>query len=144
MRVKKVHAHGVSCCLSCWWGHGDAFWAGISPGYYSKWEFSISWLDTLLENLHLHHMGIWHHLGFGSLVCLCFGVLRGARPCSVVVISRRHEGRPNKETTEWPGLVLWRMQNNPGPSQSKLHSWCLLNPCPVIVGVEHECLGQWK
>ena len=42
--------------------------------------------------------------------CTCiiwaFGVLRGARPCSVVVISRRHEGRPNKETTEWPGLVL--------------------------------------
>lgn len=47
-----------------------------------------------------------HHLGFGSLMCLCFRVLRGARLCSVMIIYRRGGERPNEETTEWPGSVL--------------------------------------
>lgn len=33
----------------------------------------------LLAHLQLHHLGIWHHLGCDSLMCLCFTVSRGER-----------------------------------------------------------------
>lgn len=72
-------------------------------------------------------------------------VLWGSQGCKALVqcgdcIQKKKS--PNKERIEQPGSVLKRMQNKPGPSQGKLHSWCLLNPCPVIVGVEREGLGQ--
>lgn len=91
MTVKKIHVHRVSCCLSCWWGHGDVFWADISPGYYFSMgvkHISVGYF-MLLENLQLHHLGIWHHLGCESL-CLCFGVPRDVRLlCRAVFASRK-------------------------------------------------------
>lgn len=123
---------------------GMSFGLVLVQDITSAWKLSISQLILCVAGgLAAVSFGHLASSGLEKLV----PVLWGSQGCKALVqcggcIQEKKKKKVLIKRIEEPGSVLRRMQNKPGPPQGKLHSWCLLNPCPVIVGVEREGLGQ--
>lgn len=59
----------------------------------------------LVENLQLHHLSIWHHLGYETL-CLFFGISMDAGLLYSAVIASREKNHLLIKRIEQPGSVL--------------------------------------